>query len=393
MTDQLIEHEFTPAHGRVGRWRFHLSPSDRVVLQAYLLFHTTVWVIVYSAGWLFAAGGKPTHPLPMLSRWTQWDTALFTAIARDGYFPNGAVAKDAREAFLPGFPLLLRCVHSIIPEWSVDGLLVSFVAGGVAALALSRVAQATLPGQEVGARSVFFLLASPCAVFLAAGYSESLFLALALPAWLAAKKDNWRLAATLACAAGTVRVSGLFLATAMMVQFAMSAKARSQARHLPWLALPFLPMPAYTCYLYAHTGDWMAWKHAQERGWFRGFHYPWQTWFNTWEAAFSHTQPAPYAFMFQMEIAAVAAGILLLVVLLRQRRWPEVTYVGLSLSALSTSYWYMSVPRAALLWWPLWASLAAWSLRRPWAKSAYVSVAVPLMTLITVAFTSGRWAG
>ncbi|MFE0385032.1 mannosyltransferase family protein [Streptomyces bungoensis] len=393
MTNQLIDHKLAPACGEAGRRRFHLSLTDRIVLRAYLLFHAGVWTIVYAAGWLFADQGTPARALPVLSRWARWDARLFVSIAKDGYFPNGVGAKDAREAFLPGFPLVLRCVHSVIPQWNVDGLLVSFVAGGVAALALSRVVQTTLPGQEGGERSVFFLLASPCAVFLVAGYSESLFLSLALPAWLAAKRGNWRLAASLACAAGAVRVSGLFLATAMVVQFAMSGRVRSQARLLPWLALPFMPMLAYTCYLYAHTGDWMAWEHAQERGWFRGFHYPWQTWCNTWKAAFSHTQSAPYAFMFQMELVAVATGILLLVVLVRQRLWPEVTYVGLSLSALGTSYWYMSVPRASLLWWPLWSLLAAWSVRRPWVKSAFAAVAVPLMALITVTFTSGRWAG
>lgn len=393
MTNQLIDHKFTSTRDRADQWRFHLSLTDRAVLRAYLLFHGGVWITVYATGWLFADDGKPTRALPILSRWARWDASFFVSIAKDGYFPNGAVAKDAREAFLPGLPLLLRCVHSVIPEWSVDGLLVSFVAGGVAALALTRVAQATLPGQEVGARSVFFLLASPCAVFLAAGYSESLFLSLALPAWLAAKKGNWRLAALLAFGAGVVRVSGLFLATAMMVQFVTSGKVRSQARRFPWLALPFMPMLTYTCYLYSHTGDWMAWEHAQERGWFRGFHAPWQTWCNTWEAAFSHTRSAPDAFMFQMELVAVTAGILLLAVLVGRRLWPEATYVGLSLSALGTSYWYMSVPRASLLWWPLWTLLAAWSVRRPWVKSAFVSVAVPLMTLMTVTFTSGRWAG
>lgn len=391
MTNQLIDHVFTPARAKSGQRLLQLSRTDKVALQVYLIFQAGLWITVYATAWLFADGGKPATT-PIVSRWAQWDAKSFVTIAKEGYFPNGAAARDAREAFLPGLPFLLRCVHAVIPEWTVDGLLVSLLAGGAAALALSRVAQITAPGREVGVRSVSFLLASPGAVFLAAGYSESLFLSLALPAWLAAKKGNWRLAAALACAAGTVRVSGLFLATAMLVQFAASGDVRGRARRLPWLTLPFLPMLAYTWYLRTHTGDWMSWEHAQERGWFRGFHAPWQTWCNTWKAAFS-SESAPYAFMFQLELAAVITGILLLVVLMRQRLWPEVTYVGLSLSALGASYWYMSVPRAALLWWPLWISLAAWSVRRPWVRSAYVAIAVPLTTLVTVTFTSGRWAG
>ncbi len=38
---------------------------------------------------------------------------------------------------------------------------------------------------------MLYLLLSPYAVFLAAGYSESLFLALALPGWLAARRGRW----------------------------------------------------------------------------------------------------------------------------------------------------------------------------------------------------------
>ncbi len=60
---------------------------------------------------------------------------------------------------------------------------------------------------------------------------------------------------------------------------------------------------------------------------------------------------------------------------------------------LGTSYWYMSIPRASLLWWPLWTVAAGWTLRRPRLPTAYAAVAAPLMTVLTVAFTAGRWAG
>lgn len=55
----------------------------------------------------------------------------------------------------------------------------------------------------------------------------------------------------------------------------------------------------------------------------------------------------------------MAVGVLTVVVLVRARRWPEACYVTLSLWALGTSYWYMSVPRATLLWWPLWIGIAS----------------------------------
>jgi hypothetical protein len=79
--------------------------------------------------------------------------------------------------------------------------------------------------------------------------------------------------------------------------------------------------------------------------------------------------------------------------LLRRRRWGEATYVGVQVAAFATSTWYFSVPRATLLWWPLWILLAAWSLRRPWVLTAYFAVIAPFMVVFTLLFAVGRWAG
>ncbi|MBH1939069.1 hypothetical protein I5Q34_33240, partial [Streptomyces sp. AV19] len=234
---------------------------------------------------------------------------------------------------------------------------------------------------------------SPCAIFLALGYTEALFLALALPAWLTARRGNWPLAALLTALATMVRVSGLFLAAAIALHFCLTVRARRDWRRLPWLALPALPAALYSTYLHAHTGDWLAWKHAEERGWYRTFHTPWEAWANTWRNAFGHTQTTNYAFMFQVELAAMLIGLLLLVLLVRQHRWPEALYLALTLCALGTSYWYMSIPRATLLWWPLWIGLAARSFRTPRFKTAYLCFATPLTVVFALAYLTGRWAG
>ncbi|MGC0417109.1 mannosyltransferase family protein [Embleya sp. AB8] len=370
-----------------------VSASDRTVLLLYAVTRIGVWLTAYCADWLFVGSGEATEPPPLISRWEQWDWLHFRHIAQDGYFPDTGVP-DNREAFFPGFPLLLRAVRLVVPSWTVSGLLISFVAGAVAVLALARIARAESADPRVGPRAVFFLLLSPCAVFLAAGYSEALFLALALTAWSAARADNVPRAAVLACLATTVRINGLFLAAALVLHFVLAGELRRRARQAPWLALPVLPVLIYFAYLHERTGDWMAWQHAQERGWYRQFHAPWVAWQHTWEGAFSQSRlTTTYALLFQAELVAMLVGLALVAVLVARRRWPEAVYVGLSLWALGTSYWYMSIPRASLLWWPLWILLARWSLRRPHVWTAYVCVAAPLATVLALAFASGRWAG
>jgi hypothetical protein len=67
--------------------------------------------------------------------------------------------------------------------------------------------------------------------------------------------------------------------------------------------------------------------------------------------------------------------------------------VGLSVTALATSTYYLSVGRATLLWWPLFVLLAGASRARPALLWAWLAVSAPLMALGVLTFTSGRWVG
>ncbi|MEV5481893.1 MULTISPECIES: mannosyltransferase family protein [Streptomyces] len=367
------------------------------MLRLYLLTKAGVWISAFCSAWLFTGDGDSRVAPSLISRWTQWDWVFFRRIAEQGYFSDTSATSvaggDNREAFFPGLPLLLRAVHMVVGNWTVSGLLISFVAGAVAVLALARLAQFHSDDSSMGKHAVLFLLLSPCAVFLTAGYTEALFLSCALPAWLSAKRGNWPLAATLATECTTVRVSGLFVSAALVVEFLLARDGRRRWSRSPWLLLPAVPALSYTWYLHMRTGDWLAWKHAQERGWYREFHAPWDAWLHTWDSAFGHLHPTGYGLMFQAELAAMVVGLVVLSLLMWHRRWPEATYMALSLWALGTSYWYTSIPRATLLWWPLWIGLARWSLKRPRVSEAYICVVAPLMIIFTVAFTSGRWAG
>jgi hypothetical protein len=323
-----------------------------------------------------------------LDRWDSWDVTLLRKVAEFGYtgYPHDYPDKDI-EAFFPGYPLALRAVHTVVPDWIAAGLLVSLVAGAVAVVFLARLAE--LEGVD-GGRAVLYLVLSPYAVFLAAGYSEALFLAFALPGWLAAKKQNWALAAILAAGACTVRVSGAFLAVALVVQWLTTSRDR---RALPWLAAPFLALLGFAAYLHHLTGDWLRWQHAQESTWGRHLTAPWQALQTTWDAARNPALGAEYQWSFRAEIVAVALGVLVTTVLLARREWGEATYVGLCVTALATSTYYLSVARATLLWFPLWILLAELAARRPWVHTAYVVVATPLMAVVVLTFTAGRWVG
>lgn len=324
---------------------------------------------------------------PFSERWLHWDAGHLVDIARFGYDGDPADDPDpGRPAFFPGMPLMLRLVHVIVPDWSLAGLLVSFVAGLVAMIALARLGDFEGP-EGAGWRAVLLLLLCPTAVFLFAGYTESLFLAFAIPAWLYARRGNWAAAGLLAAGASCVRITGLFLALALIVEFVMR---RGRAKRAAWLLVPFVPLVLYSAYQYGRTGDWLAWQHAQEAGWGRQMVWPWQSFWTTWQMAWGD---GPFTWAFRMEIAGALVGVAVLAWLLVARRWSELVYVGLQLGALLFSAYYLSIPRAALLWFPLWIMLGRVSARHRSVLIVYALVAGPLMVLNTMTFISGAWAG
>lgn len=363
--------------------------AARTALVPYAAVRAALLLLAYVGAWT-TSRSVVASPSDYLERWDRWDAVLLRRLAEFGYDGDPSLPPDpGLPSFFPGHPLLLRAVHLLVPHWVLAGLLVSLVAGAVAAVALARLAQLEGMGTTDAGRAVLYLFTAPYAVFLVAGYSESVFLALALPAWIAARKEWWTTAGVLAAAAASVRVTGLFLAVALLVHYAVTV------RRVRWdasaLLLPFAVGAAYTAYLHARTGDWLAWPHAQERGFGRRFAWPWDALRTTLEAGASAAQGAEYRFSFYAETGFVALGMALVVLLLRRRRWAEATCVGLAVGALASSTFFFSVSRAALLWWPLPLLLAAAAAKRPWIHVVYLAVSLPLLGALALTFTAGAW--
>lgn len=363
--------------------------GDLAAVGVWLASRVAVVLLTVGGAWLLS-GAQAGQVEGFLKRWDRWDVGLFRKVAEFGYqgYPD-KYPDQGIEAFFPGAPLVLRAVHTVVPDWTAAGLLMSLVAGAFASVALGRLA--ALDGAPAS-RAVLYLVLSPYAVFLFAGYSEALFLAFGLWGWLCARQDRWVAASLLVAAATTVRVSGVFLAIGLVVQYLVAHRGRVRADAVA-LAAPFLAVLAYFLYLRAVTGDFFRWQAAQELGWNRRFTLPWHAFSTTFDNARNPAQGAEYGWSWKAEIMAVAVGLVLTGVLLWMRRWGEATYVGLSVAALATSTYYLSVSRATLLWFPLFVLLARAADRRPWVHTAYVVAAAPVMALLVLTFTSGRWVG
>jgi hypothetical protein len=365
-----------------------LRAGDLGALRWWAVTRIALFIGTAAAAWLLADGTSAATGF--FERWLRWDAVHFDTIAQFGYDGDPSRTQVPFEAFFPGLPLAVQPLLALGATGAAAQLLVSATALAVAVVALRRLGDLER-GPGVGERAALLLMISPWAVFLTAGYSEALFLGFAIPAWLAAKRDHWWLAGLLALGATTTRVSGLFLAMALVVQFVLYAKDRGGK--WPAVLVPFVGPLLYTAYQYDRTGDWRRWLNAQEEGWNRTFTWPWDALSTTWNSAFGGEIYTNFIWMWRAELLAAGLAVAVCIWLLVRRRWPELVYVGGQTAALLTSSYFFSVPRAFLLWWPVWIGLAAFLKERPQWWPPLLAVFVPLNLALAITFTSNAWAG
>jgi hypothetical protein len=372
------------------------SSPGRIVIQAWL---ASRGMIVGVALVLAVVQGRSLTDMV-----SNWDVQHFSKVAASGYLgdPDGTLM-----AFFPGLPGIFWLFSQLGVPPTITGVVLSMACSAVAAAALYRLG---------GPWAAVAWLFAPTAVFTVVPYTESLFCAASFWAWERARSDRWLAAAALTAVACTLRVSGLFLIGALLVMIITDKQpAAVKLRQTAPMLIPASVIMAFATYLYAVTGSWTAWYSAQTTGWVRELTWPWQSFLNTIPAILpgAYANHPWWAAVFRGEMISMAAGVGVtvwcVVVSLRARRqpngpdrpmWGEAGWVGVQLLAFSMSYWFFSVNRATLLWFPLWIMLGRWvtgptKLSPPTHRLLVVAaftVEIVLMLWWSWLFFTGHWA-
>jgi 4-amino-4-deoxy-L-arabinose transferase-like glycosyltransferase len=376
-----------------------LAALTLVVKLAILGFGVFVATVIAGQRLNPGAGG-------LLQIWNYWDGPHYLDLAVLGYRATdpGVQMIDGYQRAYPGdlplyivffplFPWLVGAVNTILHEPLVSAFVVSGLASLFAAPLLYRVVRAD-EGRRVGLLAAWFLLIFPTAYFLQIGYTESLFLALVLGSFLAARSQRWWLAGILGGLAALTRVNGLVLIPALAADAWLAWHADPQHRiRGEWLAIGLVAVgfAGYLALNFVVYGDAFAFLTIQRVHWNKELAPPWQGMSGVIGIITGGYDPIDAITYGWLELGFIGLGLLgTVVAALRFRRSWFVWMAGNWLLFTSTSF-VVSVPRYSLTLFPLFAWFALLG-RRPAVAVGLSLVSVVALGYFISEFAVGRWA-
>jgi hypothetical protein len=205
----------------------------------------------------------------------RWDALWFLRIADDGYRLH-----DGSAAFWPGYPLATRALSIILGGRLLPASLILSLLFSVAALTLFYLLGTLEFGEPLARRSVSYLALFPTAFFLAAPYSEAMFLCLSLGALLAARVERYCISALCAALASATRSIGIILVLPLMLEALATRRVRSRRGALGTAlglgAASLSGAALYLAYWAARSGNWLE-PFSSQSQWLRDASWPWDT--------------------------------------------------------------------------------------------------------------------
>ena len=180
----------------------------------------------------------------LISACANFDGIHYLLIAKQGY-------SQWEQAFFPLYPLLIRTLTFIIPNYLISSLIISN-ASLVTGLIFFRKLLEKWKMETLF--PIIFLISFPTAFFFGVVYTESLFFMLfVLSLYFLHKKKYW-LAGICAALSSATRLIGIFLIIPFFFSLFMEKKTQIK-RYALFLLSPLLGLFSYMLYLRFTTGD------------------------------------------------------------------------------------------------------------------------------------------
>jgi Gpi18-like mannosyltransferase len=321
--------------------------------------------------------------------WRQWDAKHYLEIAQNGYTNQGE--NRYLIVYFPLFPLLIAFLNLIFGDY----LFSSFVVSGIASIGVGLLFYEIVKldfSEKIAELSVLFLFIFPTSYFLHIPYTESLFLALCLSCFLAARQRFWLIVGITGFLACLTRINGLFLFLAIIFEIWEEYK-ETKSINFKWLWITLIPIgfATYLALNYFITGNPTMFLTYQNEHWGRYLRFPWEGLYESYKALFNQ-EPNVFLMKGFYEIFFVLIGFLAIILGWKIFRNSYRVWLILNwLIFVSTSF-VLSVPRYTLLLFPLFILMALASEKNWYAKITFTIWSILYLALFITQFIRKGWA-
>src|SRR6185436_7404032 len=221
----------------------------------------------------------PTSAIgPISDVLASWDGLWYLRIVRQGY-PRHVqphvtyFVDDARAAFFPAYPMLVRFVDKLLPGGdTLAALATNFVLGAIAIFLLGVLAR-RLYGDQVAAKAMVLAAMFPGSFVLSFVYAEALLLVFAMACLWFLVERRWVLAGVMAALGTATRPNGLALVLACAVASLLAIRHERDWKSLAAPLLSPLGFIAFQLWLGRHADEAGVWFRVQSEAWGEGASY------------------------------------------------------------------------------------------------------------------------
>ena len=322
-----------------------------------------------------------------LNIWHRWDAVHYRKLAEVGY--SGAGEMRPLMVFYPLFPWMIRFLTYLTDNYVLSTFLISTVASVVAAVVFYNLVSLDY-SRKTAMRAVWFLFIFPTSYFLHIGYTESLFLALALGCIYAARTGNWMLVGIIGALACLTRANGLVLIPAVAVEIAHQywLTRRLDIRWL-WVAMVPLGFGVYLAINASAAGDAFAFIPIRQEAFYISSAPPWVG----VQAAIGQMgrSPSQAEMLGMQEFIFIALGFVCAVISWFKLRPIYSVWITFTWLLVVSVTFIASVPRYTLTMFPIFILFAILAKRPYWL--ALISVwSLLYLGFFSSLFVWGRWA-
>jgi hypothetical protein len=323
-----------------------------------------------------------------LEIWNRWDSLNYIRLAQYGYSGEGQLRPLL--VFYPLFPWVIRFFTFFTGNYLVSAIFISTIASIAAGLLLKNVILLD-HSEETANRAVWFLFIFPTSYFLHIGYTESLFLTLALGGFLAARKDRWWLAGVLGALACLTRGTGLVLLPALAAEAIQDFRVRRRW-NWGWLWIAVVPL-GFGIYLLVNrhaAGDPFAFIGIRRQFFYISSSLPWVGITDTFRSM-KYRTPAEAELIGTQELLFMTLGLVCAIVSAIKLRVSYGVWIAGNWLLVTSVTFIASVPRYTLVMFPIYILFAKLARRSLW-NVAITVWSLLYLSLFAAEFVRGRWA-